>query len=151
MEKSRIRDSVSGINIPDPQHFPTLVLSLFFKEPYSKLRFFISLSSLITVHFISCSLGKIKAHKFVLSLVSDVFRAQFSPRFSDSNQGKMPPNLLPVQARYRLSLLTNSARVVRVQMRGEGGNCGVSADGYSCAHHVTWSLNKVWRSMYLNI
>jgi hypothetical protein len=105
------------------------------------------------VHKIFCVVGKIRAHKFVLSLVSDVFRAQFSPRFSDSNQGKMPPNLLPVQAGgYKkmsssVSLLTNSALVIRVQMRGGGGgSCGVSADGYSCAHHVTWSPNKLWRS-----
>jgi hypothetical protein len=48
--------------------------------------------------------------------------------------------------RCRLSLLTNSALVIRVQMRGEGGSCGVSANEYSCAHHVTWSPNKLWRS-----
>jgi hypothetical protein len=42
-----------------------------------------------------------------------------------------------------LSLLTNSALVIRVQMRGGGGgSCGVSANEYSCAHHVTWSPNK---------
>ncbi len=45
----------------------------------------------------------------------------------------------------RLSLLTNSAPRIRVQMRG-GGSCGVSANEYSCAHHVTWSTNKHWRS-----
>ncbi len=46
-----------------------------------------------------------------------------------------------------LSLLTNSALVIRVQMRGGGGgSCGVSANEYSCAHHVTWSPNKLWRS-----
>jgi hypothetical protein len=28
---------------------------------------------------------------------------------------------------------------------GEGG-CGVSANEYSCALHVTWSPNKLWRS-----
>jgi hypothetical protein len=28
---------------------------------------------------------------------------------------------------------------------GEGG-CGVSANENSCAHHVTWSPNKLWRS-----
>ncbi len=27
-----------------------------------------------------------------------------------------------------------------------GGCCGVSANKYSCAHHVTWSPNKLWRS-----
>jgi hypothetical protein len=31
-------------------------------------------------------------------------------------------------------------------MRGEGGSCGVSANEYSCAHHVTWSPNKLCRS-----
>ncbi len=45
-----------------------------------------------------------------------------------------------------LSLLTNSALVIRVQMRGEGVSCGVSSNEYSCAHHVTWSPNKLWRS-----
>ncbi len=51
-----------------------------------------------------------------------------------------------VTKRCRLSLLTNSALVIRVQMRGEGGSCGVSANEYSCAHHVTLSPNKLWRS-----
>ncbi len=32
---------------------------------------------------------------------------------------------------------------IRVQMRG-GGSCGVSANKYNCAHHVTWSSNKLW-------
>jgi hypothetical protein len=45
-----------------------------------------------------------------------------------------------------ISLLTNSALVIRVQMRGEGGSCGVSANEDSCAHHVTWSPNKLCRS-----
>jgi hypothetical protein len=27
-----------------------------------------------------------------------------------------------------------------------GGGCGVSANDNSCAHHVTWSPNKLWRS-----
>ncbi len=31
-------------------------------------------------------------------------------------------------------------------MRGEGGSCGVTANEYSCAYHVTWSPNKLWRS-----
>jgi hypothetical protein len=31
-------------------------------------------------------------------------------------------------------------------MPGGGGDCGVSANENSCAHHVTWSLNKRWRS-----
>jgi hypothetical protein len=30
--------------------------------------------------------------------------------------------------------------------RGEGGSCGVSANEYKCAHHVTWSPNKLRRS-----
>jgi hypothetical protein len=29
---------------------------------------------------------------------------------------------------------------------GGGGDCGVSANEYSCTHHVTWSPNKLWRS-----
>ncbi len=56
-----------------------------------------------------------------------------------------------VTKRCRLSLLIapiaprrlNSAPHIRVQMRG---SCGVSAKEYSCAHHVTWSPNKLWRS-----
>ncbi len=28
-----------------------------------------------------------------------------------------------------------------------GGSCGVSANEYSCAHHVTWSTNKLWGSI----
>jgi hypothetical protein len=34
----------------------------------------------------------------------------------------------------RLSLLTNSAPHIRVQMRGKGGVEGVSANEYSCVH-----------------
>jgi hypothetical protein len=30
---------------------------------------------------------------------------------------------------------------------GGGGGCGVSANEYSCAHQVTWSPNKLWRSI----
>jgi hypothetical protein len=48
-----------------------------------------------------------------------------------------------------LSLLTNSALIIRVQMRGGWGSCGVSAYEYSCAHHVIWSPNKLWRSTYV--
>jgi hypothetical protein len=51
-----------------------------------------------------------------------------------------------VTKRCRLSLLTSSALVIRVQMRREGGSCGVSANDYSCAQHVTWSPNKLWSS-----
>ncbi len=51
-----------------------------------------------------------------------------------------------VTKRCRLSLLTNSALVIHVQMRGEGGSCGVSASEYSCAHHVKWGPNKLCRS-----
>ncbi len=39
--------------------------------------------------------------------------------------------------RCRLSLLTNS---------GGWRERGVLANEYSCAHHVTWSPNKLWRS-----
>ncbi len=31
-------------------------------------------------------------------------------------------------------------------MRGEGESCGVLANEYSCANHVTWSQNKLWGS-----
>jgi hypothetical protein len=51
-----------------------------------------------------------------------------------------------VTKRCRLSLLTNSTLVLRVQMRGEGGSCGFSANEHSCKHHVTWSPNELWRS-----
>jgi hypothetical protein len=43
-----------------------------------------------------------------------------------------------VTKRCRPSLLTNSTLLIRVQMREEGGSCGVSANEYSCAHHVTY-------------
>jgi hypothetical protein len=51
-----------------------------------------------------------------------------------------------VTKRCPLSLLTNSALVIQAQMRGKGGRCGVSANEYTCAHHVTWSPNKLCRS-----
>jgi hypothetical protein len=51
-----------------------------------------------------------------------------------------------VTKRCRLSCLTNIAPSLGAQMWGEEGSCGVSADEYSCAHHVTWSPNKLWRS-----
>ncbi len=35
--------------------------------------------------------------------------------------------------------------VYESQCGGMGG-CGVSANEYSCAHHVTWSPNKLWGS-----
>jgi hypothetical protein len=42
-------------------------------------------------------------------------------------------------------LLTNSALVYESQGEGGGGEggCEVSASECSCAHHVTWSPNKV--------
>jgi hypothetical protein len=33
-----------------------------------------------------------------------------------------------------------------VPMRGDWGGCGISSNEYSCAHHLTWSPNKLWRS-----
>ncbi len=67
-----------------------------------------------------------------------------------SRQTQKPYWRLPynqgVTKRCRLSLLTNSALVIRVQMREEGGKLHVSANEYSFAHHVTRSPNKLWRS-----
>ncbi len=52
-----------------------------------------------------------------------------------------------VRKRCRLSLLlANSALVYEPKCGWEGGNCGVSANKYSCAHHVTRSPNELWRS-----
>jgi hypothetical protein len=51
-----------------------------------------------------------------------------------------------ITKRCRLSLLTNSALVYKSQCGVMRGGCGVSANEYSCAHHVTWSPNKLWRS-----
>ncbi len=56
-----------------------------------------------------------------------------------------------VTKRCRLSLLTNSAFVYESQCGGLGGgevagSHPVSSSEYSCAHHVTWSPNKLWRS-----
>jgi hypothetical protein len=39
--------------------------------------------------------------------------------------------------RCRPPLLTNSALVIRVQLRGEGRSCGVSANEYSCAEFTS--------------
>jgi hypothetical protein len=56
-----------------------------------------------------------------------------------------------VTKRCRPSLLTNSSLVYESECGGwGGGGCGVSANEYGCAHHVTWSPNKLWRST-LNI
>jgi hypothetical protein len=41
---------------------------------------------------------------------------------------------------------------IRVHMRGDwdgGCGCGVSANQYSCAHHVTWGPNKNFGDPYL--
>ncbi len=44
-----------------------------------------------------------------------------------------------VTKRCRLSLLTNSALVIRVQMRGEGVSCGLAgSQPMSAAVHITW-------------
>jgi hypothetical protein len=51
-----------------------------------------------------------------------------------------------VTKRCRLSLLTNSALVYESKCGEMGGSCGVSANEYNCAHHVTWSPSKLWRS-----
>jgi hypothetical protein len=52
----------------------------------------------------------------------------------------------------RLSLLTNSALVYKSQYGGMGGGgCRVSVNEYSCAHHVTWNPNKLWRSTSFNL
>jgi hypothetical protein len=58
------------------------------------------------------------------------------------------PSYQGVTRRCRLSLLTNSASYVESKCGGEGGIIGyqpMSAAG-SCAHHLTWSPNKLWRS-----
>ncbi len=45
------------------------------------------------------------------------------------------------------SILVDQQRPrIRVQMRGERGSCGVTANEYSCSYHVTWSPNKLWIS-----
>ncbi len=40
----------------------------------------------------------------------------------------------------------NSALKYESQCGGMEGCCGVSANDYSCAHHVTWSPNKLWKT-----
>ncbi len=57
--------------------------------------------------------------------------------------------VLPTK-RCRLSWLTNSALIYESQCGGEGGGCGVSANEYSCAHHVTWSPNKLRGSTHVS-
>ncbi len=54
-----------------------------------------------------------------------------------------------VTKRCRLSLLTNSAPVYESQCGGKERGCEASANEYSCAHHMTWSPNKLWRSTFL--
>ncbi len=54
-----------------------------------------------------------------------------------------------VTKRCRLSLLTNSALVHEPKCGGMGGGgrgVKVSANEFRCAHHVTWSPHKLWRS-----
>ncbi len=51
-----------------------------------------------------------------------------------------------VTKRCRLSLLTNSVLWNTSPYAVGGGSCEVSANEYSCAHNVTWSRNKLWRS-----
>jgi hypothetical protein len=66
-------------------------------------------------------------------------------RLPDQSQETFPTRLLIKSGGYkecRLSLLTNSTLLIGVQMRGRGGSCGVSANEYSWAHHVTWNPNK---------
>jgi hypothetical protein len=53
-----------------------------------------------------------------------------------------------VTKRCRLSWWPNSALVYEPKC-GEGGELGVSANEYNCAHHVTWSPNKLWRSNFI--
>ncbi len=67
-------------------------------------------------------------------------------RSTNSSVRQVPSYLQGVTRRCRLSLLTNSALVYRVQMQGGGGDCEVSANECGCAHHVTWSPSKPWRS-----
>ncbi len=54
-----------------------------------------------------------------------------------------------VTKRCRLSLLTNSALVIQVPMRryGRGWRGLSSANEYSCAYHVTWSPNIIFRDL----
>ncbi len=95
-----------------------------------------------------------KLYKFFLSFLIDFFELQeVNPILKNwSTADAILHSFLSlsiiqgVTKSCRLSLLTNSALVNAVQMRGEGGTCGVSANDYSCAHHVTWSPNKLWRS-----
>jgi hypothetical protein len=54
-----------------------------------------------------------------------------------------------VTKRCRLSLLTNSAIVFYSNAGGGGELRGLSANEYGCAHHVTWSPNKLWRSSFI--
>jgi hypothetical protein len=57
-----------------------------------------------------------------------------------------------VTKRCCLSLLTNSALVFESKCAGGGEKLlglRLSANEYSCAHHVTWSPNNRW--IYLHI
>jgi hypothetical protein len=62
------------------------------------------------------------------------------------NSRRFVPLLLTrgVTRRCRLSWLTTSALVYESKCGGMRVGCVVSANEYSCAHHVTWSPNKPW-------
>ncbi len=47
-----------------------------------------------------------------------------------------------VTKRCRLSWLTNNALLFEPKCGGRDGDCGVSANEYSCVHHITWSPNN---------
>jgi hypothetical protein len=54
----------------------------------------------------------------------------------------------------RRSLQTFLGTLYNLQMSARndeviGINCGVSANEYSCAHHVTWIPNKLWRYTFI--
>ncbi len=51
--------------------------------------------------------------------------------------------------RFAGGVTTKRYESQRGGMGGGGGGCGVSANEYSCAHHVTWSPNKIWRSSFI--
>ncbi len=77
------------------------------------------------------------------------FRGRFASHSSDTSSHPARRQFFISRGiqRDRLSLLTNSALVYESQCgAGGGGGCGVSANEYNCAHHVTWSPNKLWRS-----
>jgi hypothetical protein len=124
-------------------HFVDIHTSTLFLIDNNIFKTYLNLGKCSTVFFLI--LFKCQIFTSLRSLLGPfLFSMLFKPTvYSNFIAGEA--QVLPTK-RCRLSWLTNSALVFESQLWGEGGGCGVSVNEYSCAHHVTWSPNKLWRS-----